>query len=197
MAKKTKKILVVDNYDSFVYILVQYLGQLGAEPIVCRNDAENLVETIEQAEPNGILVSPGPGTPDDDGMSVAVIRHFSGGVPILGVCLGHQCIAAAFGGEIKRDKQVTHGKTSEISHNVQGVFDGIANPMTATRYHSLLVDEEGLPEELEITAKTEDGKIMGLQHRTQPTHGIQFHPESILTAEGLKLLDNFLAGCPL
>ena len=185
------KLLVVDNYDSFTYNLVQYFGELGAEVIVRRND-ELLVEEIRQSGVERICVSPGPGRPENAGISEQIIREFANKLPILGVCLGHQCIAQVFGGEVTRASRLMHGKTSAIRHHNRGVFENLAQPLEATRYHSLIVRREGLPPELEITAETDDGEIMGLQHRQFPVYGVQFHPESILTGEGKKLLANFL-----
>ncbi len=184
-------ILVLDNYDSFTYNLVQYFGELGAELHVTRNDQINIAE-IETLAPEKIIVSPGPCTPRDAGISNDVIRAFGERIPILGVCLGHQCIAEVYGGEIVRADRLMHGKTSPILHKSQGVFKGLPSPFDATRYHSLIVKRETLPAILEITAETAEGEIMGLQHRTLPVHGVQFHPESILTAEGKRLLKNFL-----
>jgi anthranilate synthase/aminodeoxychorismate synthase-like glutamine amidotransferase len=185
------RVLVIDNYDSFVYNLVQYLGELGSDPIVHRHDALALDE-IFALDPDAILISPGPGTPDDAGLSNEVIRSFAGRRPVLGVCLGHQCMGQVFGGEVVRAPQVMHGKTSIIHHDGQGVFEGLPNPFEATRYHSLIVDRESLPAELEITAETDDGIVMGLRHREHAVEGVQFHPESILTASGHDLLRNFL-----
>jgi anthranilate synthase component II len=186
------RVLVIDNYDSFVYNLVQYLGELGAEPIVHRHDAITVDEMIA-LEPDGVLISPGPGTPDDAGESNAAIAHFGGaGVPVFGVCLGHQCIGQLYGGRVVRAPKVMHGKTSEIRHADVGVFRGLVNPLTATRYHSLIVDRESVPDVLEITAESEDGLVMGLRHRDLPVEGVQFHPESILTTAGHDLLRNFL-----
>ena len=184
-------ILVLDNYDSFTYNLVQYFGELGAKLHVTRNDQINIAE-IETLAPEKIIVSPGPCTPRDAGISNDVIRAFGERIPILGVCLGHQCIAEVYGGEIVRADRLMHGKTSPILHKSQGVFKGLPSPFDATRYHSLIVKRETLPAILEITAETAEGEIMGLQHRTLPVHGVQFHPESILTAEGKRLLKNFL-----
>jgi anthranilate synthase/aminodeoxychorismate synthase-like glutamine amidotransferase len=186
------RVLVIDNYDSFVYNLVQYLGELGAEPIVRRHDA---VTTDEAAalEPDAVLVSPGPGRPEDAGVSTSIIRWAAGHIPVLGVCLGHQCIGAAWGGNVIRAPEVMHGKTSQIHHEGAGVFAGLPSPFEATRYHSLLVERSSLPEELEVTASTDDGLIMGLRHRDLDVEGVQFHPESILTASGHDLLANFLA----
>ena len=188
-------VFVLDNYDSFTYNLVQYLGELGAEVVVRRND-EITVEAVETMHPERILLSPGPCTPQDAGISIALVRHFAGIVPLLGVCLGHQAIGAAFGGEIVRAPQLMHGKTSEVQHDGKTIFSGLASPMTATRYHSLIVQEKGLPKDLEISAYTaENGGarvIMGLRHKRFPVEGVQFHPESVLTADGKKLIENFL-----
>jgi anthranilate synthase/aminodeoxychorismate synthase-like glutamine amidotransferase len=186
------RVLVIDNYDSFVYILVQYLGELGAEPIVHRHDAVDLDAMVALA-PDALLVSPGPGRPEDAGLSNAAIREFGErGVPVLGVCLGHQCIGQVYGGSVVRAPEVMHGKTSEIHHHGQGVFAGMPQPFTATRYHSLVVDRESVPDVLEVTAETVDGVVMGLRHREFPIEGVQFHPESILTDDGHRLLRNFL-----
>jgi len=185
-------ILVIDNYDSFTYNLVQYLGELGAELRVARNDAVSLEEITDLA-PERIVISPGPGTPDDAGISLALIRAFSATFPILGVCLGHQAIGQAFGGRVSRARRQMHGKTSEISHDGKGVFHGLPSSFPATRYHSLAVLDEGFPAELEISARAEDGEIMGLRHRRYPVEGVQFHPESILTDQGKALLRNFLS----
>lgn len=185
------RVLVIDNYDSFVYNLVQYLGELGAEPLVLRNDERSLEELIELA-PDAVLVSPGPGAPDDAGVSNAVITAFAGRVPVLGVCLGHQCIGQVYGGEVVRAPQVMHGKTSLIRHDEAGVFAGLPQPLEATRYHSLVVDRASVPDCLEITAETDDGIVMGLRHRDLAVEGVQFHPESILTVGGHDLLRNFL-----
>jgi len=191
----TVRVLVIDNYDSFVYNLVQYLGELGAEPIVHRHDA---ITTDEAAalEPDAVLISPGPGRPEDAGMSTSIIRWAAGRIPVLGVCLGHQCIGAAWGGNVIRAPEVMHGKTSRIHHEEAGVFAGLPSPFEATRYHSLLVERSSLPEEFEVTASTEDGLVMGLRHRDLDVEGVQFHPESILTASGHDLLANFLARVP-
>jgi anthranilate synthase/aminodeoxychorismate synthase-like glutamine amidotransferase len=186
------RVLVIDNYDSFVYNLVQYLGELGADPLVHRHDARSLDEIIE-IDPDAILISPGPGTPDDAGLSNDVIRTFAGRRPVLGVCLGHQCLGQVFGGRVVRANEVMHGKTSVIRHDGRGVFAGLPNPFEATRYHSLIVDRASVPPELEITAQTDDGTVMGLRHREYAVEGVQFHPESILTAAGHDLLRNFLA----
>ena len=185
-------ILVIDNYDSFTYNLVQYLGELGAGVQVVRNDAAT-IESIEGLRPDRIVISPGPGLPEQAGVTMDVIRHFGSTVPILGVCVGHQAIGAAFGGSVVRAIVPMHGKTSTIEHDGRGLFAGIAGPFTASRYHSLVVADEGLPADLEVTARTrEDNTIMGLRHRRWPIHGVQFHPESILTADGRRMLRNFL-----
>jgi anthranilate synthase/aminodeoxychorismate synthase-like glutamine amidotransferase len=188
-------VFVLDNYDSFTYNLVQYLGELGAEVVVRRNDRTSVVE-IEAMRPSHILISPGPCTPQEAGISVDAIRHFAGKVPLLGVCLGHQAIGAAFGGDIVRAPNLMHGKTSSVEHDGKTIFRGIPSPMTATRYHSLIVEEKSLPAELEISAtcKDRDGTrvIMGLRHRKFPVEGVQFHPESVLTDQGKQLIRNFL-----
>ena len=185
-------VLVIDNYDSFVYNLVQYLGELGAEPLVYRHD-EATLEQMVALEPAAVLVSPGPGRPEDAGVSNAAISEFGGrGVPVLGVCLGHQCIGQLYGGRVVRAGQVMHGKTSPIRHSGAGLFEGLPSPFEATRYHSLIVERDSVPECLEITAETDDGVIMGLRHRELPVEGVQFHPESILTDGGHRLLQNFL-----
>jgi anthranilate synthase/aminodeoxychorismate synthase-like glutamine amidotransferase len=187
-------VLVIDNYDSFTYNLVQYLGELGAEVRVMRNDVVSLEEVVS-ANADRIVISPGPGRPEAAGVTMSVIRRLGETTPILGVCLGHQAIGAVFGGEVVRAGVPMHGKTSTIEHDGQGVFSGIAGPFVASRYHSLVVAESGLPAELEITARTrEDANIMGLRHKTWPVHGVQFHPESILTGEGKHILRNFLEG---
>ena len=185
------RVLVIDNYDSFVYNLVQYLGELGAEPLVHRHDALALDDIVD-LDPDAVLISPGPGRPEDAGLSNEVIRHFTGRRPVLGVCLGLQCIGQVFGGEVVRAPEVMHGKTSLIHHTGAGVFAGLPNPLEATRYHSLVVERSSVPAELEITAETDDGVVMGLRHRHHPTEGVQFHPESILTAAGHQLLANVL-----
>src|SRR5450432_3116736 len=185
-------ILVLDNYDSFTYNLVQYFGELGAELVVKRNDEITIAE-IAAMKPERIVISPGPCTPNEAGISNDVIRTFSEKTPILGVCLGHQCMGHVFGGDVVRAGLLMHGKTSPILHNGEGVFVGLPNPFEATRYHSLLVKRETFPDCLEITAETAEKEIMGLRHREFPIHGVQFHPESILTLEGKKLLQNFLS----
>jgi anthranilate synthase/aminodeoxychorismate synthase-like glutamine amidotransferase len=186
-------VLVIDNYDSFVYNLVQYVGELGAEPIVHRNDAITL-DDVEAIAPDAILVSPGPGTPADAGISRDVIRRFGPATPLLGVCLGHQRIGEVFGGEVVRAPAVMHGKTSLVTHDGSGVLAGLASPFEATRYHSLVVEPASIPDdELVVTATADDGVVMALRHRTHPIEGVQFHPESILTAGGKQLMANFLA----
>lgn len=184
-------ILVIDNYDSFTYNLVQYLGELGQELVVHRNDRITL-DDIERMNPAHIVISPGPCTPDQAGISVDLIRYFAGRIPLLGVCLGHQSIAQAFGGHVIRAPVPVHGKTSEIEHDTRTVFTGLPSPFIATRYHSLIVDEATLPDCLEVSARTPDGMIMGIRHRSHPVDGVQFHPESILTAVGKDLLRNFI-----
>ena len=188
-------VFVLDNYDSFTYNLVQYLGELGAEVEVRRNDQVSIAE-IEALRPERIVISPGPCTPADAGISVELIRHFAGKVPVLGVCLGHQAIGEAFGGKVVRAKNIMHGKTSRVEHDGKTIFKGLESPMTATRYHSLIVADKDLPSELEVSAHTveRDGTrvIMGLRHRKFPVEGVQFHPESVLTDEGKKLVANFL-----
>ena len=186
---------MIDNYDSFTYNLVQYFAELGAEVMVRRND-EIAVADIAALNPQHIVISPGPCTPNEAGISVATILQFAGKIPILGVCLGHQSIGQAFGGRIVHAKQVMHGKTSKIFHRNLGVFGGLPNPFTATRYHSLVIERETLPDCLEITAWTEDDEIMGVRHKTLAVQGVQFHPESILTEHGHDMLDNFLKGKP-
>jgi len=185
-------IVIIDNYDSFTYNLVQRLGELGATLEVFRNDKASLQE-IEQHQPSHIIVSPGPCTPLEAGISDDVIRHFAGRAPILGVCLGHQCIGHAFGATIERARRLMHGKTSAITHNGQGVFRNLPNPFTATRYHSLTIVESSLPADFIITARADADEIMGIRHRTLPLVGVQFHPESFLTTEGPRLLQNFMA----
>lgn len=183
-------ILLIDNYDSFTWNLAQYFGELGAPPVVKRND-EITVDDVAEMRPERIVISPGPGRPEQAGISVEVIRRFGPGTPLLGVCLGHQGIGIAFGGEVVRAPQLMHGKTSLVLHDGKGVFRGVSQPFTAGRYHSLVIAEP-LPGELEPAARTEDGTIMGVRHRTMPIHGVQFHPESVLTGEGRQLLKNFL-----
>jgi len=183
-------VLVVDNYDSFVYNLVQYLGELGAQPIVERSDQFTMAD-VEAMAPDAILISPGPGRPEDAGLSNELIRDYAGRVPIFGVCLGHQCIGQVFGGQVVRAPEIMHGKTSLIRHHGTGVFAGLPNPLEATRYHSLVVTD--VPDVLEVTAQTDDGIVMGLRHRELDVEGVQFHPESILTVAGHDLLANFLA----
>ena len=185
------KVLVVDNYDSFVYNLVQYLGELKTDPLVKRHDAITINE-VEEISPHAILISPGPGNPKQAGISIDLIKWAAGKIPVLGICLGHQCIGEAWGGKTVHAPQVMHGKTSLISHNQTGLFKDIESPFEATRYHSLMVDPASFPNELEITAKTNDGLIMGLKHKDFEIHGLQFHPESILTSYGHKLINNFL-----
>ena len=184
---------MIDNYDSFTYNLVQYLGELGEEVSVFRND-EITLEQIEALHPSRVVISPGPCTPSEAGISVPLIQRFAGKLPILGVCLGHQSIGQAFGGKIVHAAQLMHGKTSAIRHKDAGVFHGLPNPLTATRYHSLVIEKKSLPACLEVTAWTDDGEIMGVRHRTLPVHGVQFHPESILTEHGHDMLKNFLQG---
>ena len=183
--------LVIDNYDSFVYNLVQYLGELGAEPMVHRCDALTLADA-EALEPDALLISPGPGRPEDAGLSNELIVAFAGRRPVFGVCLGHQCIGQVFGGDVVRAPEIMHGKTSLIRHHDRGVFAGLPNPLEATRYHSLVVARHSVPDVLEITAETDDGVVMGLRHRELDVEGVQFHPESILTVGGHDLLRNFL-----
>lgn len=185
------RILVLDNYDSFVFNLVQYLGELGADPLVHRSDALT-IEQIEELAPDGVLISPGPGRPEDAGLSNEVITNFAGRVPVFGVCLGHQCIGQIYGGDVVRAPQLMHGKTSLISHEGKGVFAGLPDPFEATRYHSLVVQRDSVPECLEITAQTQDGLVMGLRHREFDVEGVQFHPESILTDHGHRMIANFL-----
>ena len=189
MAKQ--KILMIDNYDSFTYNLVQYLGELGQELVVYRNDRVTL-DQVKRLKPDRVVISPGPGSPKDAGVSNQVIRELGPKVPVLGVCLGHQCIGAVYGGVVERNYRLMHGKTSPIYHDGKGVFRGLPNPFEATRYHSLVVRREGFPSALEITARTKEKEIMGLRHREFPVFGVQFHPESILTKPGMQLLRNFL-----
>jgi anthranilate synthase/aminodeoxychorismate synthase-like glutamine amidotransferase len=185
-------ILVIDNYDSFTYNLVQYLGELGEDVVVRRNDEISIAE-VEADLPRSILISPGPGCPTDAGISLKMIEHFGGKVPILGVCLGHQSIGQVFGGRVVRAQQVVHGKGSEVFHDGKSIFKGLELPFQAGRYHSLVVERQSLPSSLEVSAETSDGVIMGLRHREKKIEGVQFHPESILTQQGRKLLANFLA----
>ena len=191
MANSSGKVLVIDNYDSFTWNIVQYLQVLEADVHVFRND-KITIEEIQEMAPDRILVSPGPCDPDKAGISLRVIEHFQGSIPIFGVCLGHQSIGQAFGGKVVRSKVLMHGKTSPIHHDNSGVFYGLPNPFLATRYHSLAVERETLPDCLEVTAWTEDGEIMGLRHKEMHVEGVQFHPESILTESGMELLANFL-----
>jgi len=188
-------VFVLDNYDSFTYNLVQYMGELGAELMVRRND-ELAPEEVEALRPSHIVISPGPCTPQDAGISIELVRHFARPearrTPVLGVCLGHQSIGAAFGGNVIRAPKLMHGKTSEVEHDGRTIFKGIPREMTCTRYHSLIVSEEGLPGELEVSARTADGTIMALRHRELPIEGVQFHPESVLTTHGKKIVENFL-----
>jgi anthranilate synthase component 2 len=184
-------VFVLDNYDSFTYNLVQYMGELGAEMTIRRND-ELTVDEVESLAPERVLLSPGPCTPQEAGISIDLIQRFAGKVPILGVCLGHQAIGAAFGGEVVRAPKLMHGKTSEVEHDGKTIFTGIDSPMTCTRYHSLIVSDQNLPGDLEVSARTADGTIMGLRHRQYPVEGVQFHPESVLTDDGKRLIKNFL-----
>ncbi|HEY1501458.1 MAG TPA: aminodeoxychorismate/anthranilate synthase component II [Acidobacteriaceae bacterium] len=184
-------VFVLDNYDSFTFNLVQYMGELGADVVVRRND-ELSPEQVEALAPDRILLSPGPCTPQEAGISIDLIRHMAGKVPILGVCLGHQAIGAAFGGKVVRAPKLMHGKTSQVEHDGKTIFAGLDSPMTCTRYHSLIVQEKGLPRDLEVSARTADGTIMGLRHRSLPIEGVQFHPESVLTSGGKRLIQNFL-----
>ena len=184
-------LLVIDNYDSFTYNLVQYFGELGANPQVKRNDAITPDE-VERMKPQKIVISPGPGRPEEAGISMELIRKFGVKIPILGVCLGHQCMGEVYGGKVVRAGRLMHGKTSPIQHDGKGVFQGLPNPFEATRYHSLIVEKNSVPSCLEICAETAEGEIMGLRHREYPVHGVQFHPESILSKEGKDLLANFL-----
>ena len=185
------RLLLVDNYDSFVFNLAQAFGALGAEPVVVRNDAS--IEELRTLDPDAVVISPGPGTPDDAGVSIAAIKHFSASRPVLGVCLGHQCIGTAFGGRVSRAVVgPVHGKTSQVSHDGRSVFEGLPSPFTATRYHSLAIEEDAWPSDLEVTARSEDGIVMGVRHRDLPVEGVQFHPESVLCPDGVRLLGNFL-----
>jgi anthranilate synthase/aminodeoxychorismate synthase-like glutamine amidotransferase len=184
-------LLIIDNYDSFTYNLVQYFGELNGDPVVYRNDQITL-EQIQEMNPRKIVISPGPGTPLDAGISNQVIGLFGPKIPVLGVCLGHQCIGHVFGGKVVRAERLMHGKTSPVQHDNKGVFHGLPSPFDATRYHSLIIERESLPACLKISAETAEGEIMGVRHDTHPIHGVQFHPESILTREGKSLLQNFL-----
>ena len=184
-------LLLIDNYDSFTYNLFQYLSELGAEVEVVRNDKAT-IEELDLKRPELVVVSPGPSNPDNAGISVDAIRHFAGKVPVLGVCLGHQCIGAAFGGRVSGAGEIRHGKTSLIYHDRKGVFEGVENPFEAVRYHSLAIEHDTVPPEFEVTARTENGIIMGIRHKTLPIEGVQFHPESIMTKPGKKILQNFL-----
>ncbi len=188
------RILVIDNYDSFVYNLVQYLGELGADPVVHRDDAITL-EQVDAIDPDGILISPGPGRPSDAGLSNQIISTWGSRRPVLGVCLGMQCIGEVFGGQVVRSPQVVHGKTSLIRHDGRGVFAGLDDPLEATRYHSLIVERSSLPDVLEVSAESDDGLIMGLRHRELMVEGVQFHPESVLTHGGHAMMQNFVTGC--
>jgi anthranilate synthase/aminodeoxychorismate synthase-like glutamine amidotransferase len=191
---KAPAILVLDNYDSFTFNLVQYLGELGADVTVVRND-EVTAAGLKAGKLDGLVISPGPGSPDEAGVSIAAIRALDGKVPILGVCLGHQCLAAAYGGEVARARQILHGKTSQIIHGGRGIFQGMENPFTATRYHSLEVTRAGLPDRFEVHAWTSDDELMAIRSRSAETWGVQFHPESILTQGGKRLIANFLNLC--
>jgi anthranilate synthase/aminodeoxychorismate synthase-like glutamine amidotransferase len=186
------RVLVIDNYDSFTYNLVQIIGSLGAEPVVCRHDVIDL-DGVAELEPDGIVISPGPGTPADAGISCAVIEAFGPRVPVLGVCLGHQCIGEVYGGRVVRAERVMHGKTSWVRHRGVGVLEGLPDPFEATRYHSLVVERASVPDVLEVTAEADDGVIMGVRHRRFPVEGVQFHPESVLTVEGPLLVENFVS----
>ena len=188
------RILVIDSYDSFVYNIVQYLGELGAEPVVVRNDQLTVDEAVALA-PDGVLLSPGPGRPEEAGIICDAIRAFAGNVPVFGVCLGHQAIGHVYGGDVVRAPQLMHGKTSFITHHDTGVFEGLPSPLEATRYHSLVIDKASMPAELVITAETSDGIVMGVRHRDVDVEGVQFHPESILTTSGHDLLSRFLQRC--
>ena len=184
------KVLLVDNYDSFVYNLAQYLGALGAEPVVMRNDVA--LEEMQEVAADRVVISPGPGRPEDAGRSMEAILEFGRTIPVLGVCLGHQAIGAVFGARVVRAERVMHGKTSQVFHSSLGVLDGLANPFEATRYHSLVIEPDSVPAELEVTAHTRDGVIMGVKHRELPIEGVQFHPEAVMTAGGMKIIENFL-----
>ena len=184
-------LLLIDNYDSFTYNLFQYLSELGADVEVVRNDKAT-IEELSSLNPDRVVISPGPSTPDNAGISVEVIKHFAGKVPVLGVCLGHQAITVAYGGSVIHSSEIVHGKTSKIQHNGSALFDGINGSFTATRYHSLVAERETLPTELKITAELENGLIMGIEHKSQPVIGVQFHPESIATENGMQIIHNFL-----
>jgi anthranilate synthase/aminodeoxychorismate synthase-like glutamine amidotransferase len=184
-------VFVLDNYDSFTYNLVQYIGECGHESIVRRND-QTTIDEIDSMRPTHVLVSPGPCTPQEAGISIDIFKHLAGKIPVFGVCLGHQALGEAFGGKIVRAAKLMHGKTSAIQHDGKTIFQSVPSPMTATRYHSLIVEEKSLPQELEVSARSEDGTIMGLRHKSLPIEGVQFHPESILTDHGRKLIANFL-----
>ena len=188
------RVLVIDSYDSFVYNIVQYLGELGADPVVVRNDQVSVDEALAM-DPDGVLLSPGPGRPEDAGIICDAIRAFAGRVPVFGVCLGHQAIGHVYGGRVVRAPQLMHGKTSFVTHTNTGVFEGIPSPVEATRYHSLVIDRDTMPDELVITAESSDGTVMGVRHREVDVEGVQFHPESILTGSGHDMLRNFLARC--
>lgn len=187
----TRRVLVIDNFDSFVYILVQYIGELGAEPIVVRNNAAT-VDDLAELRLDAVLISPGPGRPEDAGISNETIRRFGPDLPVLGVCLGHQCIGHVYGGTVERAPELMHGKTSFIRHSENGVFAGLPSPLEATRYHSLIVERDDLPAELDVTAETGTGLIMGLRHREHDVQGVQFHPESVLTVGGKQMIANWL-----
>ncbi len=187
------RLLLVDNYDSFVFNLAQAFGALGAEPIVIRNDAS--VRELEDVQPDAVVISPGPGSPDAAGVSIEAVKAFAGRVPVLGVCLGHQCIGRAFGGRVDRaEVGPVHGKTSQVAHDGRTLYAGLPSPFTATRYHSLAIDTDGFPQVLEVTSRSEDGVVMGVRHREVPVEGVQFHPESVLSTEGPTMLRNFLEG---
>lgn len=186
-------ILIIDNYDSFTYNLYQYIGEIYEDIKVVRNDEVN-IEEIKKLAPEGIVLSPGPGRPEDSGICINVIKELGSTIPVLGICLGHQAIGYAFGGKVSRADKIMHGKVSEINHDGKGMFKDIKNPLTVMRYHSLIVEKENLPEELEITGETKDGVVMGLKHKKYPVYGLQFHPESILTEEGKKIVRNFVEG---
>lgn len=190
-----RRVLLIDNFDSFVFNLAQYLGALGVEPVVVRNDAA--VDDLVAVDPDAVVISPGPGHPEDAGCCVEAIHAFAGRVPLLGVCLGHQAIGLAFGGKVVRAESLMHGKTSQIFHESTGVFEGLPNPFTATRYHSLVIEPGSLPSVLEVTAHTADSVIMGVRHKALAVEGVQFHPESIMTPEGMGLLGNFVQSCAL